>query len=244
MRSTRVLVLLLLLAVPARAATIVSGASSDVLTIGPTSKAARVELYDAAGNVLMPKVPIGSYMAPIEIRQTAATATAAAVWAMRAAASGATKLYLRRIWGVVGFDGTATATTTLRYTFRRFSGGNYSSGTAITIIKKRNADGASSVQDIREVDTGLTVGSAAVEAPFATVSLPLSAAGTIAGTGSAVGIPFDLRFDQADQTFAGMEFIPGASGTAEGLVITIGGLTSQAAIIGQSIMGMVEWDER
>jgi hypothetical protein len=127
-------------------AIIQSGASADLATIDPTSKALRVTLYDSAGNELVKEPSGGIYHLPVGLRLTAAVAAGSAVWAMR---NGGTRtIYITEIDLLFGFDGTAAATTS-RWELIRFSDANPSGGTAMTPVKHATAMAASSVQDAR-----------------------------------------------------------------------------------------------
>jgi hypothetical protein len=95
-------------------ADIISGASSDLWTIDPSSKAGRVTLYDGNG---LPISGMGKDTARgainVLVRQTAATGAGATVWAVRN--THATKrLYITRIVLQMSFDGTGAATL-MRY---------------------------------------------------------------------------------------------------------------------------------
>lgn len=206
-------------------AEIVSGASADKWTIDPVSKAGRVTLYDSTGNKLLLETPVGSYILPINVRQTATTASPATVWAMR---NGATKtISIRRLRLSVLFDGTAAAATTVKYTILRFSTATPSAGTALTVIKKRSSYASSTLTDARFLDTGLTVTSVVFETDMHIIGLPISVTGGVS--------PQDLLFSRANEPYGDFELAAN-----EGLAIQ---LKSQAAI-GLGIVGSVEWDER
>lgn len=206
-------------------ATIVSGASSDVLTIDPTSKAARATLYNSAGTELI-VAPTGSYGTNISVRQTGTTAANAVVWSMR---NGGTKtVQIRRIKVVRCFDGTAAATTTARYTIQRFTAATPTGGNAQLIGKKRTSYPTSTVVDVRSLDTGLTTTSVVFDnIDLAILALPLSVTGTVA--------PDDIVFEGVLENFAWLELAAN-----EGLCIRL----NQTAVIGQGIYGGIFWDER
>lgn len=140
---------------------IVSGASADLQTIDPTSKAGRVTLYRSDGSLLSREYA-GLYRAKIEVIPTTLTANTT-YFAMRNL--GARKVYLRRINLQVGFSGTAAATRG-SYSLCRFGSATPTGGTAETIIKLRNSWPTSSVTDIRFAPGGLTTTSVVFEAPF------------------------------------------------------------------------------
>lgn len=205
-------------------AKIQSGASTDVLTIDATSKAARATQYDSGGTELFPAIT-GAYMLPIRVRQTATTAAASTVWAMRNV-SGPLTVYIRKIKGAIIFDGTA-ATNTIGYDFMRFTTATPSSGTALTVIKKRTAYASSNVTDARFVDTGLTVTSIVFETPFAQALTPISVTSMVR--------PFEIDFTENGIRQSGFELASG-----QGLAIQL----TATAVVGLAINGWVEWDER
>lgn len=205
-------------------AAIQSGASSDLLTIDPVSKAARVTLYDPAGNEIFQRPPTGAYVLPINIRQTAATAANSVVWAMRLVSS-PRRVYIRQIILTVAFDGTAAASTS-RYALGRFSVATPTGGAVIPVIKKRSNYSASDVTDARFLDTGLTITGVTFDTPGFIAGCPRGLTG-----GSS-----EFVFGTDDGTsFSSFELASG-----EGFWI---GLTA-TAVIGDSLLGWVAWDER
>lgn len=207
-------------------AIIQSGASSDTLTIDPTSKAGRVTIYDSSG-LEVAKPPTGSYIADINIRQAAATGAGATVWAMRNV-SGPAIAYIRHIRLMVSFDGTAAAATTLRYDFQRFDTATPTGGTSVTAVKKRSTYGSPNVSDIRFADAGVTTTGVVFGAAFHTVGLPSSVTNG--------NIETDLDFATAGERYNS----PFELASGEGFCIRL----NTAAVIGLSIRGSVSWDEK
>lgn len=210
-------------------AIIQSGASSETLTIDSASNAARVTLYNTNGVEVGDSQPIGSYLLPINIRQSTAAGTGVTVWALRN--TGTTTLSIRRIVLTMGFDGVAVASTMSRYELIRFYSATPSGGTALTPVKKRTTYPTSGV-DARLLDTGLTVTGVTFDAfPFYVISRPTSV--------TSVVTEGELNFMESGQT----KFSPFELAVNEGLAIR---LTTVAAttIIGVSLTGMIEWDER
>lgn len=166
--------------------------------------------------------PVGAYMLPIFIRQSAATAGGAVVWAMRNGA--ALKAFIRRIFLVASFDGTAAASHS-QWEIERFTTATPTAGTAISVVKKKFAGIASTVADARFLDTGLTITGVVLDNPFMYVGNPRQNGAT-----SEFVYPYsrDLE-DQEDFTLD----------LNEGLAIKL----TSAAVIGDSIRGYVEWDE-
>lgn len=205
-------------------ALIQSGATADLLTVDPTSKAARVTLYDNAGNEVL-KPPTGAYVLPVSVTQSAATAANSTVWAMRYV-TGSLTAKIRRIRLAVGFNGTAAAATSVAYHLCRFSTATPTGGTAIGVIKKRNSYAGSVVTDARFLDTGLTVAGVVFETPFAQMSIPVSVTGVIN--------PWEVDFVDVGDRFDEFALVAG-----EGLAIRL----DVVAVAGQIISGYVEWDE-
>jgi hypothetical protein len=212
---------------------IASGAGAgELLTVDPTSLAARMTLYDSAG-VELYRIPTGAYMlAIVNGRQTVIATAAGTFFAMRNNTSGAT-LYIRRIVLVVGFDGTAVATTS-RWELARFSAATPSGGTSISLpggaIKKRSGYGNSNLLDARYITGtagGLTMTSVTMQAAFDSVGVPRGATSGVATYirefGDAGARPND-RMELA---------------TGEGLAINAG----VTGVVGDSFQGSVEWDE-
>lgn len=206
-------------------AQIQSGASSDLLTIDPTSKAARVTPYDSLANEHAPFPSPGAYALPINIDQTAATAANSTVWAMRNGASN--KIFLRRLLLNIVFDGTAAAGLTLRYMLARFSAATPTGGTSIPAIKMQTTFAASTLADARFLDTGLTTAGVVFETEWATLSIPASITGGVVNW----PCPF-IGSNEAKESFV--------LNPNEGLAIRL----QSAAIIGLGISGSVHWDER
>lgn len=207
-------------------ALIQSGASADLLTVGATSKAARVEQYDSAGFEVQ-KPSTGSYMLPINLVHDNAMAAGETVWAMRYV-TGALVAKIKRIRLTMGFNGTAAAATPA-YRLVRFSAATPTGGTAITVIKKRNSYAGSVVTDARFDSSGvagLTVAGVTFETAFEVFSCPASVTGTVATRNIEFALPGE-RFGHFDLA------------AGEGLAIQM----ETASIAGNTLAGGVEWDE-
>lgn len=136
-------------------ALIQSGVSADLLTVDPTSKAARVALYGPDGEPLLYISNRNRGIAHIRVRQSAATALGAVVWAIRNSSAGKT-LYITKLWLQMWFDGTGAATE-MKYELIKGTGCTaMSGGTAITPLLKRTTLTNPDV-DCRVLDTGLTL---------------------------------------------------------------------------------------
>jgi hypothetical protein len=208
-------------------AIIQSGATADTLTVDPASKAARVTPYRSSGTEI-DSAPVSSYLLPLNIRQTAATVAGTTIWAMRN--TGSRTVYLRHLRLIMGFDGTAVAANTPRYELIRFTSATPTGGNALIPIKKRTAYPGSSVGDARELNTGLTVTGVTFDAgSFLVIGRPISVTSGI----SDMDVDFALG-GQSDYSM--LELAVG-----EGLAIRI---VSVNTVIGVSLTGMIEWDER
>ena len=198
------------------------------------SKASRVTLYDASGIEIF-GAPLGAFMAPVNIRQTAATVAGSTVWAMRNG-TGRT-ISIKRAKLIMGFDGTTVALTTPRYSLNRFTLATPTTGTPIVPIKQRTSYAASTVADIRQVDTGLTVAGITFETEALVLALPLQTIFGAPTTGYAAGpvANHDIIFDPSGKRSESFELAPN-----EGLAIRL----STAAVIGLSLTGFVSWEER
>jgi hypothetical protein len=211
---------------------IVSGAAANVLTVDPTSLAARGTLYDSAGKELYP-VPTGAYMlAIVNGRQTVAATAAGMFFAMRNSLTGVT-LYIRRVTLTVGFDGAPVATTS-RWDLAKFAGATPSGGTSISLpggaIKKRTTYGSSNLLDARYITGtagGLTTTNITVETAIDSMGVPR---GTAFATATYIREFGDAGAHVNDR----FEIAPG-----EGLCI-VAGITG---VVGDSFQGSVEWDE-
>lgn len=221
-------------------AVIESGASSDILTIDPTSKAGRVTLYDTAGNALFP-ASVGEYVSYIETRHTGAAAAGSTVWNFRGPPS--TKAYIRRLVGAVGFDGTALAASgTLRYGIYLGTGNASPTGGTVRLAqKKSSAFGAATAVDIRNdlTGAGLTTTSITYAAdPIRVIGLPVVqlqvAAPATSATAGALH-PFELNFCNPGDPYSRLVI-----GANEHLAIRV---QTVAAIVGLTIMGCLEWAE-
>jgi hypothetical protein len=160
-------------------------------------------------------------MAPIAVRQTAATAATAVVWAMRN--TDVTKsVRVRKVYVSCGFDGAAEATTQ-DYQVCKFDTATPTGGTAVVPVPKTTTMPASCVTDARVLDTGLTKGSMSVKNPM-----------TDFGVQRQVGARghFETKDEGPDR-----EEIILAPG--EGLCIVL----ALVSVIGDSIRGFVEWAE-
>lgn len=218
-----------------------SGASADIQTVDPTSKAARVTLYNADGTVMEP-VATGSYLSSIEVRHTSAAAAGVTVWNFRGPPT--LKAYIRRLWGTMTFDGTAVAASgTLRYGLYLGTGAaSASGGAARPGQKKLSTYPTSTATDVRGDITGVgltTAGITYVTDPIAVLGLPvISLQVAVPATSATQGVSreVDIQFKQPGEADS-----PLVIGPNEHLALR---LQTVAAIIGLGFTGYVEWDER
>lgn len=233
----------LLLAFPALGDVVVkSGATSDQLTVDPTSKAIRATLYDSTGQELL-KHPDGTYMLPLEVRHTSAAAANTVFFNLRGPPT--KTAYVKRIYGQTCFDGTALAASgTMRLGWIRGTGAaSPTGGAALTAIQKDTTDPTATITEARIVlaGTALTTTGITYDAnPFYVVGLPamsvqVAAPATSGDSGNCE--PFDLRFCEPYQPIDDCMAIRANEHLA---------LRTQtvAAIIGLTVMGTIEWAER
>lgn len=205
-------------------AQIQSGATADLLTIDPISKAARVSLYGPDGQPLLYISDRDRGIARVAVRQTAASAAAQVVWALRCGTV-AKVLYITRIWLQFWFDGTGAATE-MKYELIKGTGVTaMSSGAAVTPLLKRSSIDNSDA-DCRVLDTGLTLTGVSYGSAFWNGAWPrLTHSATQAG---GVSLPFCLEFGNNPIELAKDEVL------ALRLLAT--------AVIGDSVGGGVEFN--
>jgi len=199
-------------------AKIQSGATADEATVDPVSKAIRVTLYDSEGNEQTEAGEL-MYFSEINIDQTTAAAAGSLVWAL---VNGATKYMEVAFYALqLIFDGTTAAGITKHYQFVRFSGGNPTGGVAITPMKQKSTDAASTKAFLAQLSTGLGVAGLTFEPGFTALGIPLTLSG--------LSIPIQLNLSGHPVILQ-----PG-----EGFGIRL----VEAATIGMGISGVIHWDE-
>lgn len=164
-----------------------------------------------------------SYSLTVVVRQTAASVPGTTIWTMYN--GGSRIIRLRRVMLNVQFDGAGAASDSL-YGLVRFRGAVPTLGGALGVIKNNQSAGASTVTDARLLDTGLTVAGISFDGPFIGMSCPRTAGATA-----------QYKVDWpaiAQSPLEPMIIVP-----LDGLAITL----SNTAVIGDSISGMIEWDE-
>jgi hypothetical protein len=188
------------------------------------------QILDVNGNPIYPAKPI-SYLMGFNIRHTAADAAASAVMAFRNPAASSKIVCVRAIRGLVDFDGTAAAATSLCYELIRFSAGDPTTGTTMVRVKKRTGLAASQILDANaQFKSGILTMTAVVydAAPFAYIRLPASVTN---GIGS-----FEWKMLEG----SGFEYEMLELAAGEGIAMRL----TNAAIIGQGIAGTISIDER
>lgn len=193
---------------------------NDTSGNGVTSSLIAGTAASKRGLDVIPLIPVTNYYsAAVNIRQTAATAANATVWAMRNPAASTKTAIIERIYLMLGFDvATPLGRATNRYDLMRFTTATPTAGTAITVVLQDTGSAATQVSDVRFLDTGLTVTSVVFGAAFATISC-LTTDGTVTSY---------LREE------IGFKLAPG-----EGFCIRL----NTVATIGQSVVGEVIWRE-
>jgi hypothetical protein len=160
------------------------------------------------------------YSAPVNVRQTAATAANATIWAMRNSATSTITVFIEKIELLLAFDsGTPITRSTQKYDLIRFSTATPTGGTAITVAQMYSGDTGTQVTDARFLDTGLTTTSMVFNAPFATIGCPATDATTTKYQRDTIALML---------------------GVGEGFCIRL----NNAAVVGQSITGEIVWSER
>lgn len=225
-------------------AVIKSGATTDTLTVDPTSKAARVTLYDVAGVSINPAYTI--YQVAVNVQPTTLS-TGTTYWTMRNTASGGGKsVYLRGASLTLSefFTNTSTVASIAGgrslFDLVRFSAATPTAGTALTVMKRRSADGtASVVTDVRFAPGGLTTTSVSFEAsPFTYLSITTQGVGFAPATNNN---PSSASwFNQPLDFTGGGEEGRVILGPGEGLAIRANG----TILANTAILGTIWWDER
>jgi hypothetical protein len=205
-----------------------AGTTTDLLTIGATSKAARATLY--APNKLLnrgtewrPKAT-GLYALPISLKLTAGAA-GLTIWAMRNSATAATTVHIRRI--DIGLSYTTTVATTIsRFSLVRFSGATPTGGTSLTVILADTTFAATAVTDARFAVAGLTTTGITFETtPMAELILPEQVASNV---------PFSFNMAEFEDYPFAIVLQPG-----EGFAIR----TLATQNLGE-LQGSILWEER
>lgn len=162
----------------------------------------------------------GYYSLPINIRQTAATAANATVFALRNAAASTKTVYIEDIQLLMAFDTATPLTRSLqRYDLVRFTTATPTAGTALTVVAMDSSAAATQVTDARFLDTGLTTTSVVFGSAFATIGCPAT----------------DATTSEFSRNGISIKLAPG-----EGFCIRL----TVAAVVGQSLTGCVTWSER
>jgi hypothetical protein len=184
-----------------------------------------VLLFDANNRPLLPVVS-GAYAAPVEFRHTAADVAGSTIWDWRGPA--ALSAFLKSIAGIISFDGTAVAATTLRYGFYRGAGAaSPTGGTTLTAVKKKSTYAASSLVALQGNGVLTTTGITYDANPFAVIAVPIPVTGQ--------AIRFNFHWDNAMELDSAFVFAAN-----EHLAIRL----EVAAAIGLTLTGSLEWDER
>lgn len=161
------------------------------------------------------------YAAAFSLRQTAASAANTTVFSMRNAAASTKVVFIEKMIFNMSFNATApVARTNLSYIMQRFNTATPTGGTVIVVGKMDADDAATSVTDVRFLNTGLTVAGVVFETGVqALIYSPNSGTAVSNYTDDAVGIKLKA---------------------GEGLAMLLGA----AAIIGQEIGGVIVWSEK
>jgi len=160
------------------------------------------------------------YSAPVNIRQSAATASNSTVWAMRNSATSTVTIFIERIELLMAFDSSTPSTrSTPRYDLVRFSTATPTGGTVISVAQMYSGDVGTQVTDARFLDTGLTTTGVVFNPAFATIGCPATDATTTKYQRQGIALML---------------------GAGEGLCIKL----NIASVVGQSLTGEIVWSER
>lgn len=203
-----------------------SGATTDTLTVDPTSKAIRDTLYDADGNQGIAS-PTGSYLVNLNFELTAVSVADVLIWSFFLPTTATVIARLRSINISPVYPGAGGNTSDRALYFQRFNGST-SGGTTYVPTKKKSSYAASAA-DIRFNGGagGLTNSTTKIGARFWTVQAPLNVQGTVYHHRFLCYTPGQARI-------APLEFNPG-----EGFGIYLHESTGS----GLPWNGYVEWDE-
>jgi phage tail protein X len=155
---------------------IISGASSDLLTIDPTSKATRVTQYKSDGSLLVAES--NQYMVTGGTSAIIA-ATLAANTTLASLRNGASKeVHITRLR--VSFTPATVGTSALvagSIAWQKFTTATPTGGTARTVAKKKTGYASSTVSDVRDSNAALTVTSVVFADVFSQSLVPLMTIG-------------------------------------------------------------------
>ena len=197
-------------------AIIKSGASSDLLTIDPTSKAARVTMYDTRGNAMVMKA---GYCAGTTAKFAAAAGTT--VFAMMAG-SATTTIRVQRI--TVGGSIATTSINADLVLYKRTALGSGGTPSSLTPIAKDSNSAGSGATNVKVFTAGPTAG---------------TGGGVLATTTMFMGVtPALSQIAVFDWTMFGME-APVLRGVNDSLELSFG--TTQANISTMTVW--FEWTE-
>lgn len=199
--------------------------TTDQLTVDPTSNAARVTLYDAAGREVIKKPTTNGFLAHILIRQSTGTTQPKLIWSLFNPTPGSI-FRVRRIVYNFHFDGTATASGA-NYNWFRTAFGAPTGGTTITPTQKKT--GSASTADVRFLDTGLTQ---TVNASVGDAFIKLNWSENTTAQMYPFSWPLEYQMKRLNSAIE-LQFNEGI-----GLFLVVNN-----AIAGAGFSGFVEWDE-
>jgi len=157
-------------------AVIKSGATSDQLTIDPTSNAARTTLYDSTGREVWPGGPHFIVTGGTSAAVAASLAANTTLMAMRNGAG--TTVYINRLR--LALSAVTVGTSGLvpgMIAWQLFTTATPTGGTARTVAKKNSASAGSGIADVRDNNAALTVTGVNFTSVFAQKHVPIMTAG-------------------------------------------------------------------
>jgi hypothetical protein len=188
-------------------------------------------LYDFNGNQLAPVVSYGGVY-PVIVRQSAATAAPAIVWALWNPTGSGKVITIRAFQLQMFFDGTAVATL-MKYEMIKYTGVTaFGSGTVVSPLHKRTALSGALVGQARVLDTGMALTGGAAQ-----VAIPIGAMGRVTQTTTAFASYLTQPLSQSERgtlTAMAIELAP-----QEAFVFR----QTVASVIGDNLVGYVETGE-
>jgi hypothetical protein len=192
------------------------------------------QITDSRSQNLLPVGPfLGSYLVRAEWRHTA-TGTPIP-WAMQILPTANRVIRLKKIYGIISFDGTAAAATTTGWQWALENWKDVmAAGTQLFPVRKRNRYGASCAT-VRFIDTGITAGTTQAAAgpgnvgPIEAIEIPLSVTNK--------RMPYEIVCSGDGRDFKNDDIVmyPGCVLTC---TVIAGG-----AVVGLTHTGCVEYDE-
>jgi hypothetical protein len=147
----------------------ISGASADLLTVDPGSKAARATIYGPDGEPYSYVSSRNRGVAIIAFQHAATTTAPAVVWSIRSITDGRT-IYVRKLWLQLYHAG-AGAASEMQYELVKGTGCTATTGSAVTPLLKRTSYTNPDVE-VKMATAGITLTGVTLGAPFCVRTWP------------------------------------------------------------------------